>query len=123
MARTPGAKNKPKTQEELNAQFEAAQLSEKCKVSFIQICINEFITIRYNLPDNLLKEFVKDFTDTLQAKAKTRESVGANFAYELLARSFDGLNRMSKGGKKGMAARWNKKDGGGEPETGDTSPF
>lgn len=123
MARTPGAKNKPKTQAELNENFEKADIVERSKVAFIQFPINEFTTIRYNIPDKLLKDFVKDFTDTLQAKAKTRESVGANYAFELLARAFEIYAKRSNSGKKGMAGRWNKKDGGGEPETGDTSPF
>ena len=119
--RTKGAK----TQEQLNAQFEAATIAEKSKISFIQICINEFVTIRYNLPDDLLKDFVKDFSDTLQAKKKTKESIGANWAFELLAKAYEITKQKSAAGKTGMAKRWGAKaDPEQLPETWDSeSPF
>lgn len=111
MARPKGARNKPKTQAELNEQFENAPISEKIKTAYVQLYINEFISIRYNIPDNLLKDFIKDFADTLSAKQKVKDSIGANYALDILARSFDFSKRQSERGKKGMITRWGDKAG------------
>lgn len=96
----------------MNEKFFNAPLSEKAKLAFITIPINEYATIHLSLPkdDKSVVDFYMDFVNTLMAKDPlNKNSKGAVFATNLMARAFCHRDKQSKGGKKGMANRYSKK--------------
>ncbi len=96
-------------QEEMNKALADATFVEKAKIGFINIPINEMVSITFSLTEDEKQKFLPDFVNTLAAKVKKDNSRVSEWAFELLARAFHIRKNKSSGGQKAMANRWKKK--------------
>ena len=92
-------------QKEMNAEFDAASVSDRNRLGLLLIPISEFTSMLASIPEKEFKQYRDDAINTLIIR-KPGKTVFGKFMYDILARAFRAHRTNSEKGKKGMKARW-----------------
>lgn len=80
--------------------FDNATPAERSKLSFVQIDLGELGIYRAELSKEARRQFAVDIISCLATKGhKNKNTIGGNYAYTVLAKSFSLMKRKSEGGK------------------------